>query len=331
MSWRRLGLLALWYATLVEPARAQPGPSPSIAYAGTCDASAAVALDRDLFVVASDEDNVLWVYRRGQGGGPVASFLMDEFLDLEPQHRETDIEGAARIGDRIYWITSHGRNKEGKKRPNRRRLFATEVKEVDGRIDISGIGSPYKNLLDDLNRTPALRPFDLGKAAMGAPEAKGGLNIEGLAATPQGHLLIAFRNPIPDGRALLVPLENPDEVIRGRRARLGRPITLSLGGRGVRSIEARPGGGSYLIVAGHHDNRPDFRLYRWSGNPDAAPERIKGVDFGDLKPEALFFDPEGDRASVQVLSDDGGRTIEGRDCKDLDAIRRRFRGTKVIP
>jgi len=33
---------------------------------GMCDASAAVALGNDRFIVADDEDNVLRVYRRGQ-------------------------------------------------------------------------------------------------------------------------------------------------------------------------------------------------------------------------------------------------------------------------
>jgi hypothetical protein len=33
----------------------------------------------------------------------------------------------------------------------------------------------------------------------------GGLNIEGLAATPDGQLLIGFRNPLSEGKALLLP------------------------------------------------------------------------------------------------------------------------------
>jgi hypothetical protein len=45
------------------------------------------------------------------------------------------------------------------------------------------------------------------------------------------------RNPIPGKRALLVPLENPEEVVDGRAAKLGTPILLPLGGLGVRNIE----------------------------------------------------------------------------------------------
>ena len=38
-------------------------------YNGPCDASAAVALDAEHFVVGNDERNTLQVYRRGQAAG----------------------------------------------------------------------------------------------------------------------------------------------------------------------------------------------------------------------------------------------------------------------
>jgi hypothetical protein len=205
------------------------------------------------------------------------------------------------------------------------------VREAGDRITLAGVGTPYRDLLKDLEEDPDLDEFKLDKAAEKAPEDEDGLNIEGLAATPRGHLLIGFRNPIRKGRALLVPLENPDEVIRGRRARLGEPITLDLGKRGVRSIEYRPAEQEYLIVAGAYDDRRDFRLYRWSGNPDDDPERVRGVDFGGLNPEALFFARDGDRSRVLVLSDDGGLLIDGQECKDLDEGDWRFRSARVMP
>jgi uncharacterized protein DUF3616 len=209
-------------------------PLPTFQHTGMCDASAAVAVGTDLFVVASDEDNVLRTYRSKRGGGPVASFPLDDFLGVEPEHPEADIEGAARVGDRIYWITSHGRNKNAKKRPNRRRRFATEVRVSDVRATLVGVGVPYRDLLKDLENDPDLDEFKLDQAAEKAPEDEDGLNIEGLAATPRGHLLIGFRNPIRKGQALLVSLENPDEVIHEKRAKLGKPIALDLGKRGVR-------------------------------------------------------------------------------------------------
>ena len=90
-----------------------------LVYRGASDASAAVAVSEDMFVVADDENNILRVYRTDVGGMPVETFDLTEFLGTEREHAEADIEGATKTGNRIYWITSHGRNKDGKRRPNR--------------------------------------------------------------------------------------------------------------------------------------------------------------------------------------------------------------------
>jgi serine/threonine protein phosphatase PrpC len=90
-----------------------------------CDASAAVALDADHFVVANDERNTLRIYKRGQPD-PVNSVELSTFLGTN-EKKESDLEGAARIGTRVYWISSHGRNKDGELQERRRRFFATEI------------------------------------------------------------------------------------------------------------------------------------------------------------------------------------------------------------
>ena len=95
------------------------------------------------------------------------------------------------------------------------------------------------------SRHPTARLADASRLSA---EAEGGFNIEGLAATPEGKLLIGLRNPLPQRRALVVPLENPAELIEGKTARFGLPIELDLDQRGIRSLELV--GASYLIVAG---------------------------------------------------------------------------------
>jgi hypothetical protein len=69
----------------------------------------------------------------------------------------------------------------------------------------------------------------LAQAAGQSPEAACGLNIEGLAATAGAALLIGFRNPLDQGRALLLPLLNPS-------GRTGRSV-CALAGRG--QLQAR--------------------------------------------------------------------------------------------
>lgn len=193
--------------------------SDVVTFQGASDVSAAVSIDRDQIAVADDEDNVLRIYTVS-GGGIKATFDMTAFLQLDPNFPEADIEAAARMGDRIYWISSHGRNKDGKLRPNRYRFFATEIQKTDTGVSLKPVGRPYTTLLTPLLATKSLQGLGLQEAAGIDPVAFGtkkkggkklapkdeGLNIEGLCASVDGKgLFIGFRNPIPKGRALVVP------------------------------------------------------------------------------------------------------------------------------
>ncbi|MEI6394053.1 MAG: DUF3616 domain-containing protein [Verrucomicrobiota bacterium] len=292
-------------------------------YSGMCDASGAVAVSSNLFVVASDEDNILRMYRTDQPGGPVKQFDLNAFLRVQGKSIEADIEAGARIGDRAFWIGSHGLNKNRKERLNRHRLFATDIKVIGGEATLTPVGKPCKRLLDDLLRDSRFDQFHLADAARRAPKEPGALDIEGLSATPEGHLLIGFRNPIPAGKALLIPLLNPNEVIAGKPARFDSPIQLDLSGLGIRDIAWH--GGTYLIIAGPYDGGGHFRLYRWAG-AGTTPRLVHVDHFNNYHPEALVIYPQLGLRQFQVLSDDGTFPIDGCPCKDIkDLNRRTFR------
>src|SRR5688572_1390611 len=104
-------------ATLSEP----------IYFQGMCDASAAVALDTEFFAVANDEDNPIRVFAAQKGGPSVQNFDFSSQLRVDPKKPEMDIEGASWLRNKIFWISSHGRNKDGEYRPNRQFLFATSL------------------------------------------------------------------------------------------------------------------------------------------------------------------------------------------------------------
>jgi hypothetical protein len=292
-------------------------------FIGCCDASAAVALSEDLFVVANDEDNILRVYSRERMGRPITAVDVTGFLNPGKKTPEVDIEAAARIGDRIYWISSHGRNAKGKERESRHRFFATSVAATNGSVHLKPVGSFYSKLLNDLGRDPRLRPFGLTQASRHAPKEEGALNIEGLAATPQGHLIIGFRNPLPYGKALLVPLLNPDALITGGAPQPGNPMVLDLGGLGIRSIELWRD--RYLIVAGSHDGAPGSRLFEWMGGAHK-PRPLDTPALGSLNPEALTVYQQDDSDHLLLMSDDGTLRIRGEECKRLkDEALQRFR------
>jgi Protein of unknown function (DUF3616) len=230
--------------------------------------------------------------------------------------KECDLEGAAKIGDLIFWIESHGRNKDAKEKKERQVLFATKLSGAGKDANLEIAGKVYTRLLDDLVNDPTLAPFDLGKAATLAPKDEGALNIESLAADGD-KLWIGFRNPKSKAKeALLVPLLNPTEIIRGgARAKLGDPVTLKLGGLGVRDMVAWRDG--FLIIAGDFVDRFEpgakpSRVFSWK--PGTDPQDI-GVDFGDLNPEAIVIMGQGDKARILILSDDGKRP-KGADYSD---------------
>ena len=292
-------------------------------YHGTSDASAAVFITEDSFVVADDENNALRIYRTDNPGQPLFSYDMSSFLAVAPDHPETDIEAAARVGDRIYWITSHGRNKNGKLRPNRYRFFATTLVRTSKTVTIVPAGRPCRDLLRQMLRTPWARTMGLDDATrLNEPGLKKkereilapkrlGLNIEALAAVPDANTLyIGFRNPRPFGsvakrrHALVVPLTNAPAVIeKGAPAAFGEPILWDLAGLGLRSMEYSPRHSAFFLIAGPHDGAGDCVLYRWSGDRQDPPKLVREIVAPDFTPEVLM--PMRNSDKLLILSDDG--------------------------
>jgi hypothetical protein len=132
-------------------------------YSGASDASAAEFLDETTLAVADDEDNVLRLYDAAAGGPPRQALDLSAFLGLSPDE-ESDIEGAARVGDRIYWITSHG--------PKRQLLFATEITRSEAGVGLRPVGRPCREIGPAILRLKAAAPFPALPAARspaGAP------------------------------------------------------------------------------------------------------------------------------------------------------------------
>ena len=280
-----------------------------VTFNGACDASAAVALDEKTFVVADDEDNILRIYSLDKPGMPIAQFPLNDFLKTnKDKHPETDIEGCTRVGDRIYWITSHGRSKKGKWRKNRYLFFATRIIKDGKAYRIEPEGSPSRGLLGALRAIPGidLSP-SIGRigadAGIALAPKEQGLNIEGLSVSADGKVLyLGLRNPVPDGKALLIPLENAAGVVaKGEPPRFGVPLKLDFGARGLRSIEYSAHLKYYLVAAGSRTSGQSSAIFSWSGAADAKPVLLKVA--GKLNPEAIA--PVPGTAQARVFSDDG--------------------------
>lgn len=289
-------------------------------FQGCCDASGAVALDAQHVAVANDEDNVLRVYRRDLGGQPVSTLDLSPFLG---GRAEADFEGGARVGDLAFWIGSHSRANAGQARPARHVVLATRVLAEGDRPRIVPVGRPFRSLLAALIREPSLRALDFGRAASLAPEERDGLNIEGLGAGPDGSLVIGFRNPVPAGRALLVPWLNPTAVLLDHaQPRLGPAWSVDLDGLGIRSLSWSRGG--WVVVAGPAEGGGRHRLF-WVEEGGARVREGVGAIPKGFQAESMVIHDASD-GGITLFSDDDSRKLGGKRCDTLaDVHQRAFR------
>lgn len=253
-------------------------------YDGVCEASAAAALGSTRFAVASDETETLTVYQRGKPA-PLATFV---------HANVSDIEASTRIGNVIYWLTSHSFNNSGEDKPKRKVLFATRV--VAGPA-LAATGTEFHGL-----RAMIADALAIPEATL-APN----LNIEGLAATLDGHLLVGLRGPLTaGGAARVVRIRNPLALVglapAGVTPHAELVGSLNLGGRGIRSME-RIGSGKhrYLIVAGPvQDSGAAPSLFWWGDTGVVIPG--PSAPLVGLNPEALVRES---LRRVEILGDNG--------------------------
>ena len=323
------GILDLWIALALGGMLAATPAATSLAqpltqtrYSGMAEASAAALLDAKHFVVADDECNTLLVYALDKAEPVGKPIDLAGFLGTAG--KASDLEGGARVGDLIYWISSHSLQKSGKPREWRKRFFATKVDTSASPPTVRPHGSAYEHLLDDLIAAPELRDLKLDGAAKVAPEQDDGLNIEGLAAWKNGGLLIGFRGPLRAGKAPVVPFKNPARVIGGGRAKFGKPVLLDLNGRGIRSIDRVAH--HYLVLAGPVGDVGTFAVYRWTGKAADAPVLRYELPSSDIAPEALLAAPSS--SEITLLSDDGSSQAEAA-CGSGAKAQQQFRALRV--
>lgn len=272
-----------------------------LVHTGLANASAAVPVGDRWFATAGGDDNVVRVYPTDRGGPPVATLRLPGRSTLLHHAAEFDLEAGARIGDIVYWIGSHGRAKDGRERPARQQFLATRITATNDHVRMESFGSPCTSLLQVLLADPRYQALGFAAAA-GRPPEEDGINVEGLCDTPEGTLLVGFRSPLPEERAVLAPLLNPAEAVDGREPRFGDPVRLDLGGRGVRDM-ARSGT-RYYILAGSEGSGGNTVLYRWDG-PGTAPERVDTSGLKRLNPEGLAVFGKEKKPRLLVVSDDG--------------------------
>lgn len=314
---------------------------------GTSDASTAIPVGGTFFLEADDENQVLRLYDFSKSGLPVTGFDFTSSLGLTQtdgsgELREVDLEASSRVGDRIFWLGSQSNSDDGKNRPNRDRLFATDVSGTGASTTLTYVGR-YDFLKEDIinwdvnnGHGKGANYYGLAASAatnVGSKQADG-YNIEGLEIAPDNTTAyIAFRAPQvpPSGRsnALIVQVTNFTSLISDSggtqgSAQFGTPIELDLGDRGIREIR-KNANNQYVIIAGPAGDAGaapnDFRLYTWDGNPNNQPQLRAATLRASFNPEGIITIPDNltDTSQIQFVSDDGNTVLynDGTAAKDL--------------
>lgn len=339
------------------------------------DASTAVPIDANWMFVGDDENQILRIFSRTRSGPPVAGKDFSLALHLrdyyEPDHplfpepREVDIEGASRVGNRIYWMGSHSHAFNATERTNRGRIFATDISGTGTNAQLKLLAHYDFLKLDLINwdvnnlhgRGSNYYGFEASAAEGTNPKAPdgSGFNLEGLCMAPGANnttnCYLAFRAPLVPAtnrvHALILPLLNYGKITTKYSgpgsAQFGAPIELNLGGRAIRSIE---GGNAmnYLIVAGP-PGAPDtngyvpppgnFRLFTWNGLATNQPAE-RAADLSRLNAEGIVEVPAGvwtPTNTFQILSDNGTNVFYGDGIQakhlQLNGLPREFKKFRV--
>ena len=308
-------------------------------YQQTCDGSLGVFLDGEHFLDGNDEDQGLRIYRRGADGIPLRTLDVSSSLGLASSD-EADLEDAARIGNRIYIVSSHSRDGDGNLESARYRFFAADLSGTVPDVTLAAAGSTTQLLEQLLSATNWASPNASVIATLAAasnlgvsededlaPEADG-TSIEALAWFPTAarprQLLVGFRNPTQGGDAVVVSLLNADALLAGTTASFGEATLLELGGLGLRAMTWSPLHGALLLLAGPKAEGGPFRLLTWSGPPSTTPVLVREITGlpADSSPEALVVYPN--TRDIQVLLDQGDHLVGGTACKDVSASNRTF-------
>lgn len=318
-----------------DPDDTTPNPIPATAtYSGTADGSAGVWAGNEYFINFDDETNYARLYQAGVSSTPLTTWNLTSSLALSA---EADFEDAARIGNDILLITSHGRNKSGKYESDRYRLARLTITGSGASTSLKVAGYTKTLVTSLVDSTQWQQPdtavinllqqrTQLGTTTVPnlAPKVDG-FNIEGIGQLPgsTARVAIGLRNPLIDNQAILVTLENPLSAAIGQTPVFGQAIRLNLNGLGIRAMAWSATDNQMYLVAGHTTSESGFELYRWSGLPGDAAEYLMPVSYdGGGSIEAIL--PDEASNVLRMLVDEGAVLINGTENKALPAAQQRF-------
>lgn len=219
-----------------------------------------------------------------------------------------DLEALAldRLGY-LYALTSHSRDDAGDEKKSRDKLVRFRI-EGDRMVEPCLVRGFKPALV-------SAHPLLAAASEMRAVKEQGGLNIEALEFSPDGHLLIGFRSPLRERQAIIACVENVATVFEADAVPRIAPalITLDMDGHGVRSLAYVPALNGYLVVSGPvAREQVQFGLWFWSGRQGEPARRVSATGLAGFEhAEGICPAVIDGRQRIIIVSDDGSRK-EGR-------------------
>jgi len=206
-----------------------------------------------------------------------------------------DIEALTSDENFVYAITSHSLSRAGKAQKQREKLIM--FKYEDGSIvDFHTYGDLKKDLVNGYESTFQSGIFTLND-----------INIEGLSYDPiSKQLLIGFRSPLIDGKAIIMSIQNPKEMFAdGTKPKFGQPITIDLYGLGIRDMTYDVAKDGFWIIAGSVNNR-DSKFELWFMNrKDYALSLVKDYPNLNYAEGITLIMKESNIPSLLIVKDNG--------------------------
>lgn len=269
--------------------------------------SAVQQLPDGRFLVAEDEKlHPFSLFSIDRHGGVASQPLARSSPDADQEFwKLDDLEGLALdAAGFVYAVTSHSRNGDGEEKKSRHKLVRFRVegdRVVQPRV-VTGLKAALT----------AAHPVLAAAAEIRDVKADGGFNIEGLEVDADRHrLLVGFRSPLLDNRAIVASIENVTAMFEaGEPPRVASTLaTLDLAGNGIRGMSYVPALGGYLVVGGPVARQPvQFELWFWSGARGAEARRVAVAGLpGFEHAEGVSPAVIDGRQYIVIVSDDGSR------------------------
>lgn len=237
--------------------------------------------DGRLLVVEDEPKHAFGILSFDKYGKLITNSPVNTKLTRDFKTKLNDLEGVTSDNHGyVYAITSHSKTDKGNLSKSRMKLLRFKIKE-NSADDVK----VFKNLMISLNEDEKLQSSIKEKTGENVDFSN--INIEGLEYYPKKkQLLLAFREPVINGKSMIIPIENPKGVFsKEKPPKFGKAIFLDLKGGGIRSIDYDQDDDSFIIANEIKNKNGKYKsqLWSWSGEENEYAKKMDLPEVLNLK------------------------------------------------